>query len=124
MLFSNSPTHRIRLPFGTLVLLLAVFGWGLQYKTSLYQDQRSNLHSKSLPPAKLLSEAERIASSKHAVSSAGLITGVTTATLGAPWAGYDAELTLCEGCLSPTQRGAAPTRSFSAKLFIRPPPLS
>jgi hypothetical protein len=46
---------------GIAFLALAVFGWGLQYKLSLY-DQSSDLQN-SIPHAKLLSQKERPASS-------------------------------------------------------------
>jgi hypothetical protein len=55
MPFSRSASHARR-PFGTLVILLALIGWGLQYKTSLYYHP---FQTSSAPPAKLLSEAER-----------------------------------------------------------------
>jgi hypothetical protein len=45
------------LSFGLLVLSMAVFGWGLQYKLSLYQGKNSIAHS--TPEAKLLSQKER-----------------------------------------------------------------
>jgi hypothetical protein len=46
---------------GVVCLALAVFGWGLQYKLSLYG--QSDDHSKSIPHAKLLSQKERPVSS-------------------------------------------------------------
>ena len=60
---SNSPGNRRRavlLPLGLLMLSLAVFGWGLQYKLSLYQGKDSISHQ--APVAKLLSQKERPAS--------------------------------------------------------------
>jgi hypothetical protein len=45
------------LPFGLLMLSMAVFGWGLQYKLSLYQGKGSVAHL--TPEAKLLSQKER-----------------------------------------------------------------
>lgn len=45
------------LSFGLLTLSMAVFGWGLQYKLSLYQTKRSVAHL--TPEAKLLSQKER-----------------------------------------------------------------
>jgi hypothetical protein len=56
-MYSSNSVRRIRLNLGILLLLLAVFGWGVQYKTSLYAEQVPSHHSE--PPAKLLSEAER-----------------------------------------------------------------
>jgi hypothetical protein len=46
----------IVLPFGLLMLAMAVFAWGLQYKLSLY---KSNTIAHTAPEAKLLSEKER-----------------------------------------------------------------
>ena len=57
---SNSPGNRRRailLPIGLLMLSMAVFGWGLQYKLSLYQGKDSISHL--APVAKLLSQKER-----------------------------------------------------------------
>jgi hypothetical protein len=45
------------LSFGLLTLSMAVFGWGLQYKLSLYQGKSSVAHL--TPEAKLLSQKER-----------------------------------------------------------------
>jgi hypothetical protein len=42
---------------GILVLTIAVFGWGLQYKLSLYH--QSGSHSTSIAQAKLLTQKER-----------------------------------------------------------------
>jgi hypothetical protein len=58
-LFRNSSGSRraVLLPLGLLMLSLAVFGWGLQYKLSLYQSKDSITHL--APVAKLLSQKER-----------------------------------------------------------------
>jgi hypothetical protein len=64
-LLSNSPGNRRRailLPIGLLMLCMAVFGWGLQYKLSLYQPEDSVSHL--APVAKLLSQKERPAAGK------------------------------------------------------------
>jgi hypothetical protein len=45
------------LALSLLVLSAAVFGWGLQYKLSLYQGNKSISHQ--IPEAKLLSQKER-----------------------------------------------------------------
>jgi hypothetical protein len=45
------------LAVGLLMLSAAVFGWGLQYKLSLYQGKGSISHQ--IPEAKLLSQKER-----------------------------------------------------------------
>jgi len=53
------------LALGLLTLSAAVFGWGLQYKLSLYHGKDSISHQ--IPEAKLLSQKERPATG-HAVS--------------------------------------------------------
>jgi hypothetical protein len=56
----NMPgNHRraVLLPLGLLLLCMAVFGWGLQYKLSLYKSKDSISHL--APEAKLLSQKER-----------------------------------------------------------------
>jgi hypothetical protein len=57
--FRNSSGSRraVLFPLGLLMLSLAVFGWGLQYKLSLYQNKDSITHL--APVAKLLSQKER-----------------------------------------------------------------
>jgi len=55
-MLSSKSAHRVRLSAGTLVILLALIGWGLQYKTSLYHNF---FQTSPDPPAKLLSDAER-----------------------------------------------------------------
>src|ERR1700722_12761941 len=55
-----SPGRRRRaflLPLSLLMLSMAVFGWGLQYKLSLYKSKNSITHL--APVAKLLSQKER-----------------------------------------------------------------
>jgi hypothetical protein len=49
---------------GILIVALAVFGWGLHYKMSLYDSPSS--HSTAVPHAKLLSQKERPAASTEA----------------------------------------------------------
>jgi hypothetical protein len=62
--FRNSAGKRraVLLPLGLLMLSLAVFGWGLQYKLSLYQAKNSIAHL--TPEAKLLSQKERPATAQ------------------------------------------------------------
>ena len=45
------------LAIGLIVLSMAVFGWGLQYKVSLYPGHEAAAHE--IPAAKLLSQKER-----------------------------------------------------------------
>jgi hypothetical protein len=51
---------------GIFLLACAVFGWGLQYKMSLYN--QANGQSASIPHAKMLSERERPVSSLDGAS--------------------------------------------------------
>ncbi len=54
----RKPDQRLkRLPFAMLLLAIAVFGWGLHYKLTLYQQGAEVRVSE--PAAKLLSERER-----------------------------------------------------------------
>jgi hypothetical protein len=66
--FRNSAGNRraVLLPLGLLMLSLAVFGWGLQYKLSLYQSKNSIAHL--TPEAKLLSQKERPATAQALVA--------------------------------------------------------
>jgi hypothetical protein len=59
---NSSGRRAVLLPLGLLMLSLAVFGWGLQYKLSLYQAKNSIAHS--TPEAKLLSQKERPATTQ------------------------------------------------------------
>ena len=59
---SSGGRRAVLLPLGLLMLSLAVFGWGLEYKLSLYQGQNSITHQ--APVAKLLSQKERPASAQ------------------------------------------------------------
>jgi hypothetical protein len=58
-LLGNSRNRRCAflLPLSLLMLSMAIFGWGLQYKLSLYQGKSSIAHL--TPEAKLLSQKER-----------------------------------------------------------------
>ena len=55
-------SERILTPIGILLLALAVFGWGVQYKVSLYD--LATTASPSIPQAKLLSK-DKWAPSPH-----------------------------------------------------------
>jgi hypothetical protein len=64
----NRTSRRISIltAMGILLLVCAVFGWGLQYKMSLYCPVNGLSHS--APEAKLLSEKERPASQQDKAS--------------------------------------------------------
>jgi hypothetical protein len=71
-LLSNLQGNRRRailLPIGLMMLCMAVFGWGLQYKLSLYQGKDSISHL--APVAKLLSQEERPVAGKTLVARRG-----------------------------------------------------
>jgi len=55
---------------GVLALTIAVFGWGLQYKLSLYQ--HSGSHSRTVSEAKLLSQKERPSASNNLDAAASV----------------------------------------------------
>jgi hypothetical protein len=57
LLISRNRRRAVLLPIGLLMLCMAVFGWGLQYKLSLYKGKDSVSHL--APVAKLLSQKER-----------------------------------------------------------------
>ncbi len=123
MLPAHQPMHRTRFPFGTVLLLLAVFGWGLHYKTSLYQDQAQDLHSTLIPPAKLLSDAERILSPKNAVASLVVVPPTRIATFHALAAERVGESAHLAGYLPVPSREQLPEHNPCRDVFIRPPPL-
>jgi hypothetical protein len=57
---------------GILILVCAVFGWGLQYKLSLYE--ASGSHSTLIPHAKLLTQEQRPVSLQDGASKRPLYT--------------------------------------------------
>ena len=63
---SSGSRRAVLLPLGLLMLSLAVFGWGLQYKLSLYQSKDSITHL--APVAKLLSQKERPVATQRLVA--------------------------------------------------------
>jgi hypothetical protein len=66
LLFQNS-RRAFLLALGLLVLSAAVFGWGLQYKLSLYHGKDAISHQ--IPEAKLLSQKERPATVQTVIAS-------------------------------------------------------
>ena len=127
MLLANNTVHRARLPIGTLALLLAVFGWGLHYKISLYHDLECSFSSSSVPPAKLLSEAERIHVAKGSVTSAVSSSGSRVASPDAlALAGKRYSKSTSDGgsFLLASCEDVAERHRNSGQLFIRPPPLT
>lgn len=127
-MLSSRSAFRVSLPTGTLVVLLALIGWGLQYKTSLYYHI---FHVSPEPPAKLLSDAERPATERCAVKSNGLASAV--GKVRARNASY--YCALAAGSYGNPTRDEDPLllvprvviSSFHhprTRFFLRPPPLS
>jgi hypothetical protein len=114
---------RKRLPIGMLALLLAIFGWGLEYKTSLYQHWRDP-HPSSIPPAKLLAEGEKCDIEKLAASSIDSSSQVKVSSQLLPAAGFERERSRFEQPLSSATFDARRKLQRQTQSFIRPPPFS
>lgn len=110
------------LALGLLVLSAAVFGWGLQYKLSLYKGKDSISHQ--IPEAKLLSQKERPATRQAVnvrpselpafhVIPVLLIVTVTSGLFQA------AARYVRTGSL---ERARAPLPACLQAIFLRPPP--
>jgi hypothetical protein len=120
---SNSSGNRHRavlLPLGLLMLSMAVFGWGLQYKLSLYQGKDSITHL--APAAKLLSQKERPA------------VGQVLSVRPVAWPVFPALLMLALSCglcqiaaryvrAGSMLRLRAPLPPCLLAIFLRPPPV-
>lgn len=118
--------RRTRLPIGKLLLLVAVFGWGLQYKLSLYHHCKP-AHSTANPPAKLLTEAERTETERRATFKAAAVPVVPISLAGPSGpAGLattvDAGSSRTVAFLHLALAQAPPDHLRSARSFIRPPP--
>jgi hypothetical protein len=111
------------LSFGLLTLSMAVFGWGLQYKLSLYQAKSSIAHL--TPEAKLLSQKERplvgqVQSTRPVEPAAfPVLPALLMATLAA---------SLCQSVARYTRTGSmeksrAPLPACVHIIFFRPPPV-
>ena len=111
------------LSFGLLVLSMAVFGWGLQYKLSLYQGKSSIAHL--TPEAKLLSQKERplvgqVQSTRPAEPPAfPVFPALLMVTLA---------VSLCHAAVryirtGSTEKSRAPLPACIHAIFFRPPPV-
>ncbi|MGC2402444.1 MAG: hypothetical protein WA510_21800 [Acidobacteriaceae bacterium] len=115
------------LPLGLLMLSMAVFAWGLQYKLSLYKTHQSITHV--APEAKLLSQKERPVTGQAvdaaptplplpaALPAALLLLAMTATTPG---------LFQTAGRYLPArsrERAAAPLPLRYRAVFFRPPPV-
>ena len=122
---------------GVLLIGIAVFGWGLYYKLSLYQAPQSVTHL--APHAKLLSQKER-AAMPHSILADGSVDAQWTSDQWAsqmrPAADFPVALlwlaaAMLVSCL-PSSRaitsGAQPfwvlSRACCSYFFFRPPPVS
>ena len=119
--FSSWMIGRTCCPVGAMVLMVALLGWALQYGVSLYQ-QNKEPQSSQLPPAKFLSEAERLLDARAgaAVSSVSPI-GVPGSALCLAGTGLDSipAMRFAPGVPHRTERVYTP----SPHLWRRPPPL-
>ncbi len=110
------------MPIGTVVLLLAVFCWGLSYKTSLYQNRHTTLQSRAFLPANILSEAERKAEPSRRVTTSGRKLIVQVVLYWIPATGptiFDARGESQPARSKPRLIAELPPLAY---LFIRPPP--
>jgi hypothetical protein len=116
--FPGNHRQAVLLPLGLLMLSMAVFGWGLQYKLSLYQSKDSISHS--APEAKLLSQKERPVAVQATVEvqriPAWPVVLLVVFTLGL--------LQAAARYLHFATREAVwpPPQGFLRVLFVRPPP--
>ena len=121
--FGSSPQNRRRavlLPLGLLILAIAVFGWGLQYKLSLYQGKDSISHS--APVAKLLSQKERPAAVQPPGDRSEMPTWPVVLVFALPFG-------LCQAATryfrSVCCEGEWPPLPICLRvIFVRPPPIA
>jgi hypothetical protein len=109
------------LSFGLLVLSMAVFGWGLQYKLSLYQGKTAHL----TPEAKLLSQKERplvapVLSTRPVEPPAFPI---FPALLMVTLAGASRQAAARYTRTASIEKARAPLPACMRALFFRPPPV-
>jgi hypothetical protein len=124
-LLGNSRNRRCAflLPLGLLMLSMAIFGWGLQYKLSLYQGKSSIAHL--IPEAKLLSQKERplvgqVQSTRPIEPPAfPVFPALLMVTLAAALCQAGARYTRTGS----TERSRAPLPACVHVLFFRPPPV-
>lgn len=123
MIVSGKANHRAQLPIGALLLVIALFAWGLEYKTSLYKHWR-HPHASSFPPAKLLTDAERPLPSKRAATSYVATSPVRVSKTHALVARLDCKSAGSEGFSLPTLQDAPSHHCPSSRFIIRAPPIS
>jgi hypothetical protein len=125
--FRNSLEKRgfaFLLPLGLLMLAMAVFAWGLQYKLSLYHPSK-NAVAHSAPEAKLLSEKERPIVVQALDSQAPQLppfTFVPALLMLVMSAGLH-QVAVRSSRSGSAQRVPIPLPRFFPALFFRPPPI-
>ena len=119
--FSRWMIGRTCCPAGSVVLIVALFGWGPQYRVSFWQ-QNKEPQSSQLPPAKFLSEAERLRDARAgaAVLSVSPI-GVPGTALCLAGMGHDSIPVVRFASGAPHRMERVYTSS--PHLWLRPPPL-
>jgi hypothetical protein len=111
------------LALGLLMLSAAVFGWGLQYKLSLYHGKDSISHQ--IPEAKLLSQKERPATGQTVTMRPSELPAfhlipALIIMLAAPLLFQAAARYVRTGSL---ERSRAPLPPCLQAIFLRPPPV-
>jgi hypothetical protein len=105
------------------MLAMAVFGWGLQYKLSLYQGKDSIAHL--TPEAKLLSQKERplvvqvLSDRPTALPALPIFPALLIVTLAAVLSQAAARYARSGG----VERSQAPLPPCLQAIFLRPPPV-
>jgi hypothetical protein len=111
------------LPISFLMLSMAVFGWGLQYKLSLYKAKNSITHL--APEAKLLSQKERPMALQPASKLPTELPSLPKISLAlvvalAPGL-FRAAARYCR--IGSTEKARTPFPPCLESLFFRPPPV-
>lgn len=111
--------QRICMRIGTLVLLLMLFGWGLESKVTLFHEWQVH-HVSPNPLAKLLTEAERCTYQTRARdASAGRHCPLSPIAVPAGDGGSTQD---GAGSCLVVAHETSPESPFSGRSYIRPPP--
>ena len=121
--FAEEAQLRFSAPDSFLMLSMAVFGWGLQYKLSLYKAKNSITHL--APEAKLLSQKERPMALQPASERPTELPSLPKICLAlvvalAPGL-FRAAARYCR--IGSTEKARAPFPPCLESLFFRPPPV-
>lgn len=119
---SSGSAHKNRhLLISAVLLSLALFAWGLRYKTSLYH-HIADFHFTQVSPAKLLSEAERCRDAQQAESSRQTKAAHPDASFFLlAQADLDKKISI-ERSPQPLQAEAPPRPRLVQRFYLRPPP--